>query len=142
MKPLTVIAAAVFVVASAPVFGQGSPAPQGVILEQILVKINGEILTKTDLEQLQITALREANRQVNSPGDLTTDATTYETDPEWIRGHDVYPSITGWRYGSIRDEDQDDWLYIPAGGLWGLKLITSSFSSTTIHTVCRVIELL
>ena len=74
MKPLTVIAAAVFVVASAPVFGQGSPAPQGVILEQILVKINGEILTKTDLEQLQITALREANRQVNSPGDLTTDA--------------------------------------------------------------------
>ena len=29
------------------------------ILEQILVKVNGEILTKTDLEKLQIAALRE-----------------------------------------------------------------------------------
>ena len=29
------------------------------ILEQILVKVNGEILTKTDLEKLQISAIRD-----------------------------------------------------------------------------------
>src|SRR5437762_9710869 len=29
------------------------------ILEQILVKVNGEILTKTELEKLQIAAIRE-----------------------------------------------------------------------------------
>src|ERR1044071_8578658 len=29
------------------------------ILEQILVKVNGEIITKTDLEKLQISAIRE-----------------------------------------------------------------------------------
>jgi peptidyl-prolyl cis-trans isomerase SurA len=31
------------------------------VLEQILVKVNGEILTKTDLEKLQINAIRERN---------------------------------------------------------------------------------
>ena len=33
------------------------------ILEQILVKVNGEIITKTDLEQRQITALRDLPNQ-------------------------------------------------------------------------------
>ena len=69
MKPLTALCAALVLVASVPVFGQG------VILEQVLVKVNGEIFTKTDLELRQIEALRGANRQVNSPGDLNTDAT-------------------------------------------------------------------
>lgn len=68
MKPLTAFFAAFVLVASAPVFGQG------VILEQVLVKVNGEIFTKTDLEQRQIEALRTANRQVNNPGDLKNDA--------------------------------------------------------------------
>ena len=68
MKPLTALFAFVLV-ASSPVFGQG------VILEQVLVKVNGEIFTKTDLEQLQIDALSQANRQVTNPGDLKTDAT-------------------------------------------------------------------
>jgi len=69
MKPLTAFFAAFVLVASAPVLGQG------VILEQVLVKVNGEIFTKTDLEARQIDALRSANRQVNNPGDLKTDAT-------------------------------------------------------------------
>ena len=68
MKPLTAFFAAFLVVASAPVFGQG------VILEQVLVKVNGEIFTKTDLEQRQIQALKDSNRQVSSPGDLKNDA--------------------------------------------------------------------
>jgi peptidyl-prolyl cis-trans isomerase SurA len=44
------------------------------ILEQILVKVNGEIFTKTDLEQRQIQALRQRNRAV-TPEDLENDET-------------------------------------------------------------------
>src|SRR6478736_3905528 len=44
-------------------------APRGEILEQILVKVNGDIFTKTDLEQRQIAALR----QKGQPIDLKTD---------------------------------------------------------------------
>jgi len=39
------------------------------IIEQILVKVNGEIFTKTDLEQLQVAALRQRGQQA----DLKTD---------------------------------------------------------------------
>ena len=39
------------------------------ILEQILVKVNGEIFTKTDLEQLQVAALRQRGQQVDLKGD-------------------------------------------------------------------------
>ena len=34
----------------------------GEILEQILVKVNGDIFTKSDLEQRQIAALRQKGR--------------------------------------------------------------------------------
>ena len=44
------------------------------ILEQVLVKVNGEIFTKTDLEQRQIQALRQRNRGV-TPEDLKNDET-------------------------------------------------------------------
>ncbi len=43
------------------------------IIEQILVKVNGEIFTKTDLEQRQIAALRQRNRQITQ-NDIKTDA--------------------------------------------------------------------
>jgi peptidyl-prolyl cis-trans isomerase SurA len=43
------------------------------ILEQILVKVNGEILTKTDLEERQVAALRQRNRGVTA-ADLKNDA--------------------------------------------------------------------
>ncbi len=44
------------------------------IIEQILVKVNGDIITKTDLEKKQIRALRERNLQAN-PADLQNDET-------------------------------------------------------------------
>ena len=43
------------------------------IIEQILVKVNGEIFTKTDLEQRQVQALRQQNLQF-TPADLENDA--------------------------------------------------------------------
>ncbi|MGH9314663.1 MAG: peptidylprolyl isomerase [Vicinamibacterales bacterium] len=44
-------------------FSALSPVARADILEQILVKVNGEILTKTELEQRQITVLRQRNPQ-------------------------------------------------------------------------------
>src|SRR3954470_13154176 len=40
-------------------------APRAEILEQILVKVNGEIFTKTDLEQRQVQALRQRGQQID-----------------------------------------------------------------------------
>jgi len=45
---------------------------RGEVLEQILVKVNGEIFTKTNLEERQIATLRQQNRGV-TPEDLRTD---------------------------------------------------------------------
>ena len=42
------------------------------VIEQVLVKINGEILTKTDIEQLQVTALKASNPNVTA-ADLAND---------------------------------------------------------------------
>ena len=38
------------------------------IIEQVLVKVNGEIFTKTDLEQRQVAALRAAEPQRHGRG--------------------------------------------------------------------------
>jgi parvulin-like peptidyl-prolyl isomerase len=51
----------------------GSVSLRAEIIEQVLVKVNGEILTKTDLEQRQVTAIRAQNRNFR-PEDLKSDA--------------------------------------------------------------------
>src|SRR4249919_3025578 len=43
--------------------------PRGEILEQILVKVNGEIFTKSDLEQRQVSALRQKGQQIDLKND-------------------------------------------------------------------------
>src|SRR5437764_5077288 len=58
-KPLMLVAAFVVISAAAVM-----PARvRADIIEQILVKVNGEIFTKTDLETRQIAALRQKNLQ-------------------------------------------------------------------------------
>ncbi|MGC4081833.1 MAG: peptidyl-prolyl cis-trans isomerase [Vicinamibacterales bacterium] len=47
----------------------GAPVLRGEIIEQIIVKVNGEIMTKTELENRQVAALRQSGQQV----DLKTD---------------------------------------------------------------------
>jgi peptidyl-prolyl cis-trans isomerase SurA len=44
-------------------------ALRGEVIEQIIVKVNGEIMTKTDLENRQVAALRQMGQQVNSRTD-------------------------------------------------------------------------
>src|SRR5687768_11551710 len=46
---------------------------RGEIIEQVLVKVNGDILTKTDLEQRQIAALRSRMNQDIDPESLKND---------------------------------------------------------------------
>ena len=46
---------------------------QGELLERVLVRVNGEILTKTDLESRQIQALRDQERAID-PERLKNDA--------------------------------------------------------------------
>ena len=43
------------------------------ILEQVLVKVNGEIITKTELEMRQVSALRQRLRQNLNPADISKD---------------------------------------------------------------------
>jgi peptidyl-prolyl cis-trans isomerase SurA len=60
VKQMTFAAALVVLVAGAiaPVLGQvGQPH----VIEQVLVKVNGDIITKTELEERQIAALRQRN---------------------------------------------------------------------------------
>src|SRR3954462_7944878 len=44
-------------------------APHGEIIEQILVKVNGDIFTKSDLEQRQIAALRQKGQAIDLKSD-------------------------------------------------------------------------
>src|SRR5580765_3091532 len=44
-------------------------APRGEILEQILVKVNGDIFTKSELEQRQIAALRQKGQAIDLKSD-------------------------------------------------------------------------
>jgi peptidyl-prolyl cis-trans isomerase SurA len=44
---------------------------RGEIIEQILVKVNGDIFTKSDLEQRQVAALRQKGQSIDPKGDLT-----------------------------------------------------------------------
>ena len=44
---------------SAAFVAMAAAAPAADIIEQILVKVNGEIITKTDLEQRQIAVIRQ-----------------------------------------------------------------------------------
>ena len=49
----------------------GSVATRAEIIEQILVKVNGEIFTKSDLEQRQVAALRQKGQAIDLKSDLS-----------------------------------------------------------------------
>ena len=61
-----------------PVLPQAPAAPQAspksTVIQRIIVKVNGEIFTQTDLESRQVDALKDQNKQVRSPQDLQSDA--------------------------------------------------------------------
>jgi peptidyl-prolyl cis-trans isomerase SurA len=62
----------------------GSPRADGDIIEQVLVKVNGEIITKTDLEGRQIAALRQKNPNLRPESDAALKQALAEVTPAVI----------------------------------------------------------
>jgi peptidyl-prolyl cis-trans isomerase SurA len=58
--------------------------PRGQILEQVLVKVNGEIITKTELEARQIAALRQRNPNFRPESDAALQKALAEVTPQII----------------------------------------------------------
>lgn len=59
-------------------------APRADILEQILVKVNGDIITKTELEQRQIAVLRQRNPNLRPNSDTELRQALQDITPEVI----------------------------------------------------------
>ncbi|MGH9202195.1 MAG: SurA N-terminal domain-containing protein, partial [Vicinamibacterales bacterium] len=57
---------------------------QSEIIEQILVKVNGDIITKSDLEQRQVAALRQSNPNFRPTTDADLQKALAEITPEVI----------------------------------------------------------
>ena len=68
--------------ASVALVSLGAAHPAAEVIEQILVKVNGEIITKTDLEQRQIQAVRARGIQAND--DAALKKAIEEVTPEII----------------------------------------------------------
>ena len=77
MKRIVLCAIALTVVSANVLATQGAAAPaqpQSVVLQRVLVKVNGAIFTKTELEEMQIEELRNQQKRQLSQLDLQTDA--------------------------------------------------------------------
>jgi len=82
-----VLATCLAVAAQTPASGLPPPAivvAQGEVLEQILVKVNGDIITKTELEQRQIGALRQRDPNFRPASDGELQKALVEVTPEVI----------------------------------------------------------
>jgi len=86
--------------------------PSADILEQVLVKVNGEIITKTELEARQIAALRQKNPNLRPESDAALQKALAEVTPDVIvdavdellmvqRGKELGYSMTTERFNSI-----------------------------------------
>jgi peptidyl-prolyl cis-trans isomerase SurA len=84
----------------------------GEILEQILVKVNGDIITKTELEQRQINALRQRDPNFRPADDAELQKALVEVTPDVIvnaidemllvqRGRELGYSLSSERFSSI-----------------------------------------
>ena len=92
----------------------GLAAQKGEVLEQVLVKVNGDIITKTELEQRQIAALRQRDPNFRPATDTELQKALVEVTPDVIvnaidemllvqRGRELGYSLTTERFNSIVD---------------------------------------
>ena len=122
MRKLLCVAAVLF--AAPQAFAQApaaqAPAAQApaqtaaptVILEQIIVKVNGDIITKTELEARQIDVLRRSGKPINNDdelrkalADITPDVLV-DTIDEWImlqRGKELGYKVTEEQFKRVLD---------------------------------------
>ena len=82
MKKTATVAAVLAMVTLA--LASPAAAQTGTILEQVLVKVNGEIVTKTELEQRQIAALRQKNPNLRPDSDAALQKALLEVTPQVI----------------------------------------------------------
>ena len=106
MKLKFVLAALVLVVAAA--------AGRAEIIEQILVKVNGEIFTKSDLEQRQVAVLRQKGQAID-----------LKADPNNVQLRKALDEITP----QIMVDAVDEMLIVQRGKELGYKLSDEQFKS-------------
>lgn len=92
------------------------------VVEQVLVKVNGEIFTKTDLESRQVAALRQMGQQIDpksDPTDAQLKKMLDEVTPQLLvsvvdeillvqRGHELGYTMTNERFQSVVDSIKKD----------------------------------
>src|SRR5438128_7106113 len=88
--------------------------PRGEIIEQILVKVNGDIFTKSDLEQRQIATLRQKGQVID-----------LKSDPNNVQLRKALDEITP----QIMVEAIDEMLVVQRGKELGYKLSDEQFKS-------------
>jgi parvulin-like peptidyl-prolyl isomerase len=74
MKRVAVAVMALLIVGAVTSFGRPLRAQTSTIIQKVIVKVNGEIFTQTELEFEQIMALKQDNRNVANADALKTDA--------------------------------------------------------------------
>ncbi len=107
---------------SAVALALASVAIRAEVIEQVLVKINGEIFTKTDLETRQVAALRQLGQQVDpksNPSDAQLRKMLDDVTPQLLvnvideillvqRGHELGYTMSNERFQSIVDSIKKD----------------------------------
>src|SRR5712691_5806580 len=88
--------------------------PRAEIIEQILVKVNGEIFTKSDLEQRQVTALRQKGQALD-----------LKSDPNNVQLRKALDDVTP----QIMVDAVDEMLIVQRGKELGYKLSDEQFKS-------------
>src|SRR2546426_5364363 len=89
-------------------------APRAEIIEQILVKVNGEIFTKSDLEQRQVAALRQKGQAID-----------LKSDPNNVQLRKALDDITP----QIMVEAIDEMVIVQRGKELGYKLSDDQFKN-------------
>src|SRR5216684_5564152 len=106
MKPKTLLPAVLFLAAVATARGE--------IIEQILVKVNGEIFTKSDLEQRQVAVLRQKGQAID-----------LKTDPNSVQLRKALDEITP----QIMVDAVDEMIIVQRGKELGYTLSNEQFKS-------------
>src|SRR5260221_6510124 len=92
----------------------GVSATRAEIIEQILVKVNGEIFTKSDLEQRQVAALRQKGQAID-----------LKSDPNNVQLRKALDEVTP----QIMVDAVDEMLIVQRGKELGYKLSDEQFKS-------------
>src|ERR1700730_16032416 len=114
-------AAAVILAASAVApIGANPSTGSGEIIEQILVKVNGEIITKTELEQRQVAALRQKMQG-------------QQVDPESLKNDETLKKALAEITPQLLVNAVDELLLLQRGRELGLHLADDQFKSVVAN---------